>query len=404
MRAGPRFLLLAVALAVLSGGACREGREGEAVPTWRVERGTFEIRIEGRGILEPEASTTVSVPTEADGSQRIAWLAPDGTRVAEGDVVARLDGRRLAREIFLARSALRRAGLEIRAREREIERERRSIRERIALLEREEEITRRYAPADPEVFSRQEILSARIDLDLLRARRRHLAERLARFEERAGKELEILRLRERTRRTRLEQLERAREALVLRAPHGGRFLRARGRHGRLAPGDTRWPGSPVGRVAREGGYKVKAWVLESEAGGLEKGQPADVFPGAAPGRSFAARVASVGTVAATIDWRSPVRYFQVELAIEDPDPAALPLGGTARVVIHAAREENVIAVPVPALFVRDGKTYARVRGPGGRFVAREVRTGRSSLARTVVLDGLREGEVIALADPDEEGR
>jgi len=396
---GPAVVLLAAGL-VIGGTACEGPDRGDAVPTWRVARGTFEIRIEGEGIIEPEVSTTISVPMEAGGSQRIAWIAPDGARVDEGDVVARLDGRGLAREIFLARSALRRAGLEIRARQREIERERRSIEEQIALLEREEEITRRYAPADPEVFSRQEILEAQIDLELVRARRRHLRERLARFEERAGKELEILRLRERTRRTKLEQLERARAALVLRAPHEGRFLRARGRHGPLARGDTRWPGSPIGRVAREGGYRVKAWVLESEAGGIEKGQPAEVFPGAAPGRSFPARVVSVGTVAAPRDWRSPVRYFQVDLSIEEPDPVALPLGGTARVVVHAAREEDVIAVPVPALFVRDGRTYVRVRGPGGGFTPREVRTGRTSLARTVVLEGLREGEVIALADPE----
>jgi len=397
MNRGPATVV-AVLLSVATWG-CGGGRSADETPTWRVRRETFELRIEGDGIVEAAESSPVSVPPNLSGAQRIAWLAPDGERVAEGDVVARLDGIRLRREVFLARSALRRASLEIRAREREIERERRSIEARIQLLEREEEITRRYAPDDPEVFSRQEILEARIDLDLVRAKRRHLAERLARFERRAAKELEILRLKERTRRTRLAQLERARDSLVLRAPCAGRFLRGSGRHGPLRAGETTWAGSELGRVAQEGGFRVKAWVLESEAAGLAKDQPAEVFPGAAPGRSFPAKVVSVGTVAAPRDWRSPVRWFEVDLAVEEADPAAMPLGGTARVVIHAAREEGVIAVPVPALFVRDGVSYVRVRDARGRFVERRVRTGRSSLARTVVLEGLREGEVIALAEP-----
>ncbi len=401
MKGVPFASLVLPAALVLGAVACGGPRGPGKVPVIRVARGTFEIRIEGDGIIEPKVSTPVSVPLGARGTQRIAWIAPDGAAVARGDVVARLDGRRLGREIFLARSALRRARLEIRAREREIERERESISSRIALLDREEEITRRYAPADPRIFSRQEILAARIDLDLVRAKRRHLAARLARFEKRARKDLEILRLRERNHRTRLEQLERAREALVLRAPHAGRFLRAEGRHGRIRAGETAWTGEEIGRVAREGGFRARIHVLESEAGGLAAGQPAEVFPGAAPGRSFPARVRSVGTVAVPRNRESPVRWFEVMLDIEGGDPAALPLGGTVRAVIHAAREENVIAVPVPALFVREGKTFVRVRGPGGNFVSREVRTGRSSLARTVILEGLREGETIALAGPGE---
>jgi multidrug efflux pump subunit AcrA (membrane-fusion protein) len=52
-------------------------------------------------------------------------------------------------------------------------------------------------------------------------------------------------------------------------------------------------------------------------------------------------------------------------------------------------------VPIEAIFQREGKTFARVKGTMG-VEERPVTTGRSSNSFVEILSGLEEGERVAL--------
>ena len=73
-------------------------------------------------------------------------------------------------------------------------------------------------------------------------------------------------------------------------------------------------------------------------------------------------------------------------------------GGGRRVV---AEQDDAIAVPNQALFFEEEKAFVNVKNGSG-FEKRPVELGIRSLTRTVVSNGLEEGDKILLGTPPEE--
>jgi multidrug efflux pump subunit AcrA (membrane-fusion protein) len=70
------------------------------------------------------------------------------------------------------------------------------------------------------------------------------------------------------------------------------------------------------------------------------------------------------------------------------------------VTIFVERRADQLAIPNQAIFQEAGEVWVWVREDGG-FVERPVAIGERSISRTIVLEGLDEGDVVALADPSE---
>ena len=71
---------------------------------------------------------------------------------------------------------------------------------------------------------------------------------------------------------------------------------------------------------------------------------------------------------------------------------------TATVEIQVERREKALFVPIQAVFDRQGKRVVYVREMGG-FREREVTTGSTNRDFAVIENGLRAGDVVAIADP-----
>ena len=61
----------------------------------------------------------------------------------------------------------------------------------------------------------------------------------------------------------------------------------------------------------------------------------------------------------------------------------------------------MITVPNQAIFVVEGTTWVYV-ADGGGFDRRSVELGLRSVSRTVITEGLEEGEAIALVNPEDD--
>jgi len=79
------------------------------------------------------------------------------------------------------------------------------------------------------------------------------------------------------------------------------------------------------------------------------------------------------------------------------DPRLMP-GMTMRVEIIVETVTNVLHLPIEAVFQREGKTFARVKGVTG-VEERPVTTGRTSNSFVEILSGLEEGERVTLYQP-----
>lgn len=74
-------------------------------------------------------------------------------------------------------------------------------------------------------------------------------------------------------------------------------------------------------------------------------------------------------------------------------------GLLADVEIIVEKIPNAIHIPAQAVFEREGKMVVFVK-EGERFVARQIKPSKRSESTLVVSEGLKPGEVIAMADPE----
>jgi multidrug efflux pump subunit AcrA (membrane-fusion protein) len=75
---------------------------------------------------------------------------------------------------------------------------------------------------------------------------------------------------------------------------------------------------------------------------------------------------------------------------------------TAILSIPVAAADNVLAVPLSAVFTEKGERYAYVKTEGDKYERRPVIIGISDLSYAEVQQGLSEGETVALELPPEE--
>ena len=74
-------------------------------------------------------------------------------------------------------------------------------------------------------------------------------------------------------------------------------------------------------------------------------------------------------------------------------------GLLADVEIIVEKIPNAIHIPAQAVFEKEGKLVVYVRD-GQKFVSRPIKIGKRSESTLVVLDGIKAGETIALANPE----
>ncbi len=165
---------------------------------------------------------------------------------------------------------------------------------------------------------------------------------------------------------------------------------------------------------------VKAGVNEVDIGKIHVGMPVKVSLDAYPKVSFAGRI---DRIAPAVRLDDKVRVFDVEIRL-DAQGRELRSGMTANIEVIGERKDKVLTVPVEAVFQRDGaevvyvkkkldpnappptKTQKKDGQPQADkdawkkwFDKREVVSGLSDNARVEILQGLKQGEEVALEDP-----
>lgn len=97
------------------------------------------------------------------------------------------------------------------------------------------------------------------------------------------------------------------------------------RGNRYEEGASAYPGNKVGEVVGEGGFDVRAHVLETERAGLALEQPVKLHLDAFPGRRLSGRIVRIsGAPEARAQWGDG-RYFSVDIELTEAAPdGALP--------------------------------------------------------------------------------
>lgn len=163
-------------------------------------------------------------------------------------------------------------------------------------------------------------------------------------------------------------------------------------------GDTVWQGQPLLYLPDISSVIVKTLVREVDLHKVTKRQKASIQVDAYPKLILAGEVASIGVLASGGGEGKGEKYFQVVIAVHGDNPGLRP-GMTSRVILHTDAAQNVLAVPVQAVFSEGANTYCYV-GRGPKVEKIRVEIGRQNEDYAEIVAGLKNGDSVSLIRTD----
>ena len=136
---------------------------------------------------------------------------------------------------------------------------------------------------------------------------------------------------------------------------------------------------------------VQVEVFEQQAGWVKQGQPAEMSLSFSPGQTWKGDVVYVYP-----ELDKKTRTLRVRLQFDNPDESLKP-NMYANVKLYSGIKKDVLFVPREAIINSGRMTRVLAAKEGGKFYAREVKTGIESGEYTEILDGLQEGEKVVIS-------
>lgn len=379
------------------------------VPTARVQKGEFVISVKGRGEIKSAHSVLITAPQTPES--RIVRLATAGKPIKKGEVVVEFDPVTQEQTYLDRNSQVRQADSEIV----QADAQNRIVSEQDAmqLMKTQYDLERAKLEA-----SKQEILSDiqgaknRIDVDIAKGEVGKAETSIKSHQKAQGAEMS--RLTEKKDKT-VRDMDRAKKylaSMVLRAPSDGIVIvmpnfRAGGQFGQSPPpfkeGDRAWTGAPIAEIPDMSEMQAEFRIEEVDRGLLKIAQPVRMKVDAVPDLELRG----------TLDWISPIaqllfrswppeKNFPAKSVIKNPDPRLRPgMSVTMEVIIE--QQASAMLIPIKASFEIDGKPTVFLQ-KGNQFRRQQIKAGKRNTTDLMVLAGLREGDVVALENPEEAAR
>jgi HlyD family secretion protein len=254
------------------------------------------------------------------------------------------------------------------------------------------------AEVPPEVQQRIELEKARLDQ---KGRERDLENLQAekRVTEALGQsEIASLRGQRDRAQGRVEALQAAVEKMTVKAPQDGIVVyRTNWRDEKKKVGDTMWFGETVLAIPDLSEMRAEGFVDEADGGMVTEGQPLTLRLEARPDLDIRAKVSRVGRTVKQKSWRTPVKGYKVDVALEKTDSTVMRPAMRFRGEIETARTPGLLLVPRDAVFLRDSGPVVWARR-ALRWTEVPVRLGRTSRRQVEIVEGLVEGDRVSPVD------
>ena len=136
---------------------------------------------------------------------------------------------------------------------------------------------------------------------------------------------------------------------------------------------------------------VQVEVFERQAGWVKDGQPTEMTLAFLPGRTWQGDVVYVYP-----ELDKKTRTLKVRLQFDNPDENLKP-NMYANVKLYTGIKNNILFVPREAIINSGRMTRVLIAKEGGKFFAREVKTGIESGEYTEITEGLEEGDKVVVS-------
>ncbi len=362
-----------------------------------VRRGDLKLEVTANGSLVAQRAEDISPPAvEGMWDFKIARLVQEGIHVNPGDMLIEFDGQEVERRLSERKAEMEKTREEMNKRKLEYDVLLRDLRIRVEETKVNLEKARHKAEVEASLVSLQDYRKAQIELEQADIEAARVSEKLTSTMGMARAELAALENTLEKARLRVSRLEEQKKALVVKAPIAGVVIFKRSYNGeKKAVGQSAWREEIIMQIPDLSTLQLDAMVEEADAGGVSPGQKATVRIDAFPGIQLNGMVKSVGTVLHEKRHDIPTKVVDAVVDFQMPGQKLLP-GMTATASIEVQRIPNVVQVPVKAIRERSGRVFVQVVSPSGAVEQRPIRVGRRNDESIEVLEGLSEGESVAL--------
>jgi HlyD family secretion protein len=379
-------LLLAGVAAVIVWGVLRKG-DPPKVSFARVKRQTLVSTLPTNGKVEPWLWQAVRAET---GGVVSSAPVEEGQTVAAGAVMAGITDAALQAETEAAQAKLNEARANLATQEaggkpaeftdidNSLARARFDLAQAQKVLASLERLVAQHASTQQEADAAHEkVQQSELEIAGLEKRRRSLT---------SPTEVAAARARVGDAETALALARKRAELSVVRAPMAGVVYGREVRQGSyLNAGDL------VANVGRMDRLRVRVYVDEPELGRVAVGQPVTITWDALPGRQWHGEVDKKPV---TVEALGSRQVGEVVCSIGNEGRALIP-GTNVNAEIRTAVVENALVIPKETLR-HDAQGDYVLALKGGAVERRAVRKGASNIAMVQVLEGLTDGDAVAL--------
>ncbi len=157
-------------------------------------------------------------------------------------------------------------------------------------------------------------------------------------------------------------------------------------------------GTEVLTIADLGELIINAHINQADVTHLSANQPVQIEIEAVAGLKIIGRVDRIAPQA-TI--RNGIKGFATRVIVKNDENSGVRPGMTANLTIPLESADNVLALPLAAVFTDQGGRFAYVQ-QGGKFVRVPIRVGVTDYDFAEVTTGLEGGETVSLVTPTED--
>jgi HlyD family secretion protein len=158
-------------------------------------------------------------------------------------------------------------------------------------------------------------------------------------------------------------------------------------------------GTEVLTIADLGELIINAHINQADVTRMSVNQKVQIEVEAVPGLKLFGRLDRIAPQA-TI--KNGIKGFATRIIVKNDESTGVRPGMTANLNIPLESADNVIAIPLAAVFTDKGERFAYVRD-GGKFTRVPIQIGVSDYDFAEVTKGLKGGETVSLVQPAEDG-
>ncbi|MEO6940888.1 MAG: efflux RND transporter periplasmic adaptor subunit [Candidatus Kapaibacterium sp.] len=376
----------------------------EAHLTTAVKRGTFDVVVVETGELQSQRSLAITAPVMASGGRSqlaIQYLAPEGTTIDSGTLVVSFDPADQLKLISDKQNELKLSMADLE--KMKVQQKADASEARMALENAELSFKLAKLASDAMKFESQ----AKQRESQLELRKAELAFQQAKQNVKSkssiGKsEIGNLQLKIGQLQAALDRAQSDMGRIIVKAPGRGLIVyqRSWSTGKKLAKGDQVWGGQPIVQLPDLSHMQAVLQVNEVDVSKVKNAQSVEVALDAFPDKKFTGKVLSVASIGNPKENNPSVKVFEVIVDLDGADSVLKP-GMTVAARISVSKIDNVLSVPIESVFEKDGKTIVYVEN-GTSFDKREVQLGAKNDNFIIVTKGVKEGEKVALVDPNKE--